>query len=161
MRGHVIVIDMGKTLSKASLWSPEGRMLERLTRPNGPVQGPGYAALDASGIEEWLSGALQQLGRLAPVSDLIPVTHGAAFALIRDGQLALAPSVDVALAHEAADAPSQQVRGGGLDPDLPFGRSLADPARHRSLLGSDPLADLASDLGDGRRQLLEALRAMG
>ena len=91
MRGHVIVIDLGKTLSKASLWSPEGRMLERLTRPNAPVQGPGYAALDAQGVEEWLFGALQQLARLAPVTDLIPVAHGAAFALVRDGRLAVPP----------------------------------------------------------------------
>jgi sugar (pentulose or hexulose) kinase len=91
MRGHVIVIDVGKTLSKASLWSPEGRMLERLTRPNRPVRGPGYAALDAAGIEEWLSGALRQLAALAPVTDLVPVAHGAAFALVRDGRLAVPP----------------------------------------------------------------------
>ncbi|MFM2289741.1 MAG: hypothetical protein RL684_2884 [Pseudomonadota bacterium] len=91
MRGHVIVIDMGKTLSKVSLWSPQGRMLERLTRPNLPVQGPGYAALDAQGIEEWLVGALRQLGQLAPVTGLIPVAHGASFVLVSDGRLAVPP----------------------------------------------------------------------
>ena len=81
-----IVLDVGKTLSKLSLWTPEGRLLERRTRPN-----PRSGTLDASGIENWIEGTLRELGMLAHIGSIIPVSHGAAAAVIRDGALAQAP----------------------------------------------------------------------
>ena len=91
MRGHTIVIDIGKTRSKASLWSADGRRLAYRARRNLSIQGPGYRALDAQGIESWLVKALAELGTLAPVARVIPVAHGAAMALLRDGKLLLPP----------------------------------------------------------------------
>ena len=81
-----IVLDVGKTLSKLSLWTPEGRLLERRTRPN-----PRSGTLDASGIETWIEGTLREFGTLAHIGSIIPVSHGAAAAIIRDGALAEAP----------------------------------------------------------------------
>jgi len=93
LRGHTVVIDVGKTLSKVSLWAPDGTLVERRTRPNARVTGPGYVALDAAGIEAWLAESLTALGRLAPIDAIVPVAHGAAIAIVRDGRL-YAPPMD-------------------------------------------------------------------
>lgn len=89
----VIVLDVGKTVSKATLWAPDGQLVRRLTRPNAAIQTARYRALDAAGIEEWLVDALAQLAPVMPVSDIVPVGHGAAMALIGDRGL-LIPPVD-------------------------------------------------------------------
>jgi sugar (pentulose or hexulose) kinase len=81
-----IVLDVGKTLSKLSLWTSEGRLLERRTRPN-----PRIGTLDAAGIEAWVEATLREFAGLAHVGALIPVSHGAAAAVIRDGKLVQAP----------------------------------------------------------------------
>jgi sugar (pentulose or hexulose) kinase len=81
-----IVLDVGKTLSKLSLWTPEGRLLERRTRPN-----PRSGTLDASGIEGWIEKTLREFAALAHIGSIIPVSHGAAAAVIRDGVLVQAP----------------------------------------------------------------------
>jgi sugar (pentulose or hexulose) kinase len=87
----VVVLDVGKTLSKASLWAPDGALVARRERPNSRVQGPGYVALDVHGIEDWFARALTEFGRLAPVAAIVPVAHGAAMAVVRDGCLLLPP----------------------------------------------------------------------
>ena len=87
MGGYAIVIDLGKTMSKASLWAPEGHLVARRTRANDS----GSSGLDVAGIEHWLAEALRELGALAPVTAVIPVGHGAAFAALREGRLACPP----------------------------------------------------------------------
>jgi sugar (pentulose or hexulose) kinase len=87
----VVVVDVGKTLSKASLWTPDAVLVARRDRPNQRVQGPGYLALDAAGIEDWLASTLTEFGQLAPVVAIVPVAHGAALAVVRDGRLLLPP----------------------------------------------------------------------
>ncbi len=91
MEGYAVVIDVGKTLSKVSLWNPDGRLVERRTRSNERIQGPGYLALDAAGIEEWLVESLSALGRRGRVDSIIPVAHGAAIAVVRNGRLCALP----------------------------------------------------------------------
>jgi sugar (pentulose or hexulose) kinase len=92
-----IVLDVGKTLSKLSLWTPEGHLLERRTRPNPRIgENPGighgqYATLDAAGIEHWVGETLRELAQLAHVGSIVPVSHGAAAAVILDGALVQAP----------------------------------------------------------------------
>ncbi len=86
-----IVLDVGKTLAKLSLWDRAGRLIERRTRPNERVDAGGYAALDADGIETWAATVLTEFARLGPVSTIVPVAHGAAVAVVRDGRLACAP----------------------------------------------------------------------
>jgi hypothetical protein len=44
LEGHTVAADVGKTQSKVSLWNPEGVLVERCTRANEGMQGPGYAA---------------------------------------------------------------------------------------------------------------------
>ena len=56
--GNTVVIDIGKTLSKASLWTPDGRMVARLARANERVAGPGWLTLDVEGIDEPVSVTL-------------------------------------------------------------------------------------------------------
>ena len=49
MKGRAtIVLDIGKTLAKLSLWSPDGAMIERRVRANARVATGSYAALDLS-----------------------------------------------------------------------------------------------------------------
>jgi len=86
-----IVLDIGKTLSKAGLWDAEGSLLAKRARPN-ERQGSGeYLALDASAIAEWLIGVLREFSALTNVGRIIPVSHGAGAALIHGGQLILPP----------------------------------------------------------------------
>jgi sugar (pentulose or hexulose) kinase len=89
--GLIVVLDVGKTTSKLSLWDRGGALLARETRRNAQVDAGPYPALDAGGIEAWLMGALAGFAGRGRISDIIPVAHGAALAVIRGGKLALAP----------------------------------------------------------------------
>lgn len=88
--GFAIVIDIGKTVSKVSLWSREGRMLDRKVRPNAPVERDGARRLDVAGIASFVEEALASHAN-QPVEYIVPVGHGAAVAAIREGALAFAP----------------------------------------------------------------------
>jgi len=80
----IIVIDLGKTLSKVSLWSAEGAMLDRQVRPAAPRELGSVRRLDSDGIETWL---IEALGRYAreDVRAIIPVGHGAGVVAIEGG----------------------------------------------------------------------------
>ncbi|KUR70268.1 carbohydrate kinase [Novosphingobium fuchskuhlense] len=90
--GAFIVIDMGKSLSKVSLWDRAGRRLDVRARPNAV----GGGRLDVVGIAAWLVEALGAWSA-HPVEAIVPVGHGAGAAALRDGALAFAP-----LDYEAA-----------------------------------------------------------
>ena len=85
-----VVVDVGKTLAKVSLWSADGRMLDRQVRPNQFCGLDGIARLDARGIAAWLPGALARYAQ-HPVAAIIPVAHGAGIVAIREGELAFPP----------------------------------------------------------------------
>lgn len=88
----IVVLDIGKTMAKLSLWDEAGGLVARETRANARlVSAAGYPALDAAGIEAWLGETLSKFARLGDVGAIIPVGHGAAAAVIRDGALAAAP----------------------------------------------------------------------
>ncbi len=89
--GDIIVLDVGKTLSKLSRWSPDGALLDKVTRPNAKVEMDGISVLDADGIGAWLTEMLRDWAKHGTVSAIIPVGHGAGVAAIRDGQLAFPP----------------------------------------------------------------------
>jgi sugar (pentulose or hexulose) kinase len=91
VRGNLVVLDIGKTLSKLSLWTPEGELLERRERRNQRCYSGGRLVLDVNGIEEWLTEALGDLPGKERIGGIIPIGHGAAAALIRDGALAAPP----------------------------------------------------------------------
>jgi sugar (pentulose or hexulose) kinase len=86
-----IVLDVGKTLAKLSLWTADEKLIERRTHTNATVNAEGYRALDVQGIEEWMAGVLYEFARLAAVEHIIPIAHGSAAALVRGGALVCAP----------------------------------------------------------------------
>ncbi|MDO7836621.1 FGGY family carbohydrate kinase [Sphingobium sp. HBC34] len=88
--GVTVVIDLGKTLSKVSLWDRAGQMLDRQVRPNRPIIDGGLRRLDADGIGDWLIECLSRYSG-HPVQRIIPVGHGAGVAALIDGRLAFAP----------------------------------------------------------------------
>lgn len=89
--GLTVVLDVGKSLTKLSLWDVSGTMIARETRPNRRVDAGAYAALDALGIETWAAGVLSDFATRGRVTGIVPVAHGAALAILRDGNLACAP----------------------------------------------------------------------
>lgn len=91
-----VVIDIGKTHAKVSLWDEQGRLLSRRMRANERRLAAGrsdnrspyaYRALDVEGIDPWLMDSLAACAREAHVVRIVPVGHGAAAALLRDGRL--------------------------------------------------------------------------
>ena len=89
--GWTIVLDVGKTLSKATLWNDAGRLVASRTRPNSLCHSDGYTCLDADAIERWLEFVLSEFAALGPVSAIVPVAHGAAAALVLDDRLECSP----------------------------------------------------------------------
>jgi sugar (pentulose or hexulose) kinase len=86
-----VVVDIGKTHSKLTLWTPDGVLMARRSRPNAVVDAGGYRALDAVAIEVWTAATLKEFAGLGHVGTIVPVGHGAAAVLIRDERLACAP----------------------------------------------------------------------
>lgn len=89
--GWTVVLDVGKTLSKASLWDENGNRIASQSRPNQSVIHDGLPVLDAHGIESWLIQALSEFAKLGPIDSIVPVAHGAGAALVRAGQLQYPP----------------------------------------------------------------------
>lgn len=91
MSRAIVVLDVGKTLSKLSLWSHDGRLLANTNRPNDRIDTGAYVCLDAAGIEEFLLDSLKTFAKIADVGAIVPVGHGAAAAIINPRGLVLPP----------------------------------------------------------------------
>lgn len=89
--GSTLVLDVGKTHAKLSLRDERGRCVERWLRANARQTASGFLALDVAGIDRWLIESLAVCPRKAKVRRIIPVAHGAAAALLRNGRLWLDP----------------------------------------------------------------------
>jgi sugar (pentulose or hexulose) kinase len=89
-RGRAIVVDIGKTHAKVSLWSRDGLCLEKQSRANLPQANGRYPTLDTAATAEWLIDCLKSFAD-HPVEAIVPVAHGAAIAGIRDAVLAFPP----------------------------------------------------------------------
>jgi sugar (pentulose or hexulose) kinase len=127
-----VVLDVGKTLTKLSLWDRSGLLVARETRPNERVDAGPYAALDANGIEDWASEVLTDFARRGRVSAIVPVAHGAAVAVLRDGRLACAPPdyeepvpTSIRAAYDADREAFAQTGSPSLPDGLNFGVQLA------------------------------------
>lgn len=90
IQGVAIVADFGKSVSKISLWSREGRLLDRQTRANTPCEADGIRRLDTEGIGDWLVAALAKYAA-EPVEAIVPVGHGAGVAALAGDKLIFAP----------------------------------------------------------------------
>jgi sugar (pentulose or hexulose) kinase len=110
--GSTIVLDVGKTHAKLSLWDEQGRCVERWTRANEPRVGSAYGVLDVEGIDRWLIESLAACPRKADVRRIIPVAHGAAAALLREGRLFVDP-MDY---EEAVPEPERRAYSAQRDP---------------------------------------------
>lgn len=86
--GDVVVLDLGKTLTKLSLFSEEARLLVQRTYKNRNVVADGRRWLDTDGIELWARTTLHEFARLGSPAAIVPVGHGAAAALVRGDALA-------------------------------------------------------------------------
>jgi sugar (pentulose or hexulose) kinase len=83
-KGCVVVLDVGKTLSKLTIWSPDRKLMERRTHRNSRAVGDGYPALDVKGIGFWLAQTLAAYAHMGEITAIIPVGHGAAACLVND-----------------------------------------------------------------------------
>lgn len=89
-RGVFIVIDLGKTVSKVSLWTHGGRVIDRQIRPNSSIEIDGVRRLDAASTGAWLIAALAQYAS-HPIELIIPVGHGAGAVAIVEGAMPFLP----------------------------------------------------------------------
>ena len=89
--GSIVVVDIGKTLSKVTLWTKDGELRDRRTRPNQARTIDGLRRLDTAGIADWIVEVLSSY-RERSVEAIIPVGHGAGIvALDAGGTLAFEP----------------------------------------------------------------------
>ncbi len=72
-RGFIVVLDVGKSLTKLTLWSPERRMVDRRTRANQSHAMGAFLCLDTAGIAAWLEETLSQFARQGDIAAIIPV----------------------------------------------------------------------------------------
>jgi sugar (pentulose or hexulose) kinase len=86
--GCVAVLDVGKTLTKLDLVTEEGRLLAQRSYKNRTIESDGRRWLDTEGIDAWLRANLKELAKLRFPTAIVPVGHGAAAALVREGALA-------------------------------------------------------------------------
>jgi sugar (pentulose or hexulose) kinase len=91
LTGTVVVLDVGKTLTKLGCWSEDGALLAKLVRPNLRVMHDSLARLDVDGIGRFALASLSRFARHGPIAAIIPVAHGAAVAGIRGAALAFQP----------------------------------------------------------------------
>lgn len=83
-----VVLDIGKTVAKASLWDGAGAMIARESRANETVVAECYRALDADGIDHWFGNTLSEFAAIGRIGAIVPVAHGAAAAILDKGGLA-------------------------------------------------------------------------
>jgi sugar (pentulose or hexulose) kinase len=122
----VLVLDVGKTHSKLTLESLEGRPPVRRVRANAAPIVDGRAILDAEGIETWMVETIPELAAQARIVAIAPVGHGAAAALVEGDRLA-APVLD----YEAVPSTSRY----DAERD-PFTRTLSPRLRGGLNLGA-------------------------
>src|SRR5271154_6930126 len=103
--GWIIVLDIGKTLAKATLWNEAGECVAQHSRLNQRRASAPVPSLDVAGIEGWLVGVLSEYAALGPISAIVPVAHGAGVALIRRERLQC-PPLDYEWAGVGADRAS-------------------------------------------------------
>jgi sugar (pentulose or hexulose) kinase len=90
-QGSIIVLDVGKTLAKLTLWSPERQPVERRSRPNNHIVNEGIPCLDVDGIDAWLGETLAEFAPKGHISAIVPVAHGASGCIVDDNGLCVAP----------------------------------------------------------------------
>lgn len=125
MKASIVVIDIGKSRSKLTLWR-EGEILRRVDRSNVVCVRGGLAQLDVEGIKSWLLASLAEFAAETDIEAIIPTAHGAG-AVLLDGDKTVAaidyetptPS-ELASLYEGERDPFEAT----LSPRLPDGLNL-------------------------------------
>lgn len=78
----LIVLDIGKTNAKLALIDAQGRVLAEQRRSNAVLNEGPYPHLDTEGTWNWMLATCRDFARIAQVSAIVPVTHGATAALV-------------------------------------------------------------------------------
>lgn len=86
-----VVLDVGKTISKLSLWDAFGNQIISKTYKNVISKNEHYQMLDTKGIKEWLLQTLKEFAKIGIIEAIIPVAHGAACAILKNGETLFDP----------------------------------------------------------------------
>jgi len=132
---RTIVVDIGKTNAKVSLWGSGGEQLQRRLRANDPhpATNAPYRALDVHGIDAWLVDSIRAFAAEGPVRRIITVGHGAAVALLQDGELYADPldyEVEFPAAERSAYLTQRDPFTQTGSPALPMGLNLGMQLHH-------------------------------
>lgn len=140
--GGTIVVDVGKTNAKCSLWDARGRQVARCVRANGAGAESTYRALDVNGIDAFVIESLAEFAGTENVRRIITVGHGAGAALLKDGRLFAAPmdyEDDVDDTERARYCSQRDAFADTGSPFLPLGLNLGIQLhRLETLLGPLP-----------------------
>ena len=125
----IAVVDIGKTRSKLTLWAEDGKPLWQADYANAiGAQTP--RQLDLPGIAGWLKRALSEAARLARITAVVPVGHGAAGVLMT-GEAPLcaldyeaAPPAELAELYDGLRDPFEATLSPRLAGGLNFGLQL-------------------------------------
>jgi L-fuculokinase len=124
LQDALIVLDIGKTNVKLALVDAAGKLMAEERRPNAILNDGPYPHHDVDGIWEWMMATCRGFGRIAQVSAIVPVTHGATAALVdRDGLVLPVLDYEAALPgadYDAVRPPYAET----LSPALPVGLNL-------------------------------------
>ncbi len=125
--GHAVIVDIGKTRSKVTLWSRDGKLLEKRSRANSVIVTEGVPSLDVAGIASLIDESLSCFAE-HPVEYIVPVAHGAGVTAIRNGTLAYPPldyeaepPAQIVEAYRAIRAPFSETGSPPLPAGLNFG----------------------------------------
>ena len=125
----IAIVDIGKTRSKLTLWAPDGKLRREFDYVNAiGVQRP--RQLDLNGVGGWLKRALAHAARLARITAIVPVAHGAAGVLLA-GEAPLcaldyeaAPPREIAKAYDTLRDPFEATLSPRLADGLNLGAQL-------------------------------------
>lgn len=122
-----VVLDIGKTNAKLALLDASGKIMAEQRCPNTIASGGPYPHYDTERIWDWLLATLHAFAQQADIAAIVPVTHGAAAALVDDDGLVL-PVLDYESAlPQTLDRQYQALRplfAETFSPDLPAGLNL-------------------------------------
>lgn len=131
--GFTIVVDIGKTNAKVSLWDSAGGQVARNSRANQAGQAAEFRALDVAGIDAFVFESLTEFAAAEEVRRIITVGHGAGAAFLRGGQLFAEPMDYEESATDAVRDDYRSQRDAFTDtgsPFLPLGLNLGMQLHH-------------------------------
>ncbi len=120
----IAVLDIGKTHAKLALVAG-GRVLDLRRTHVDEAPAPPYLHLPTEAIWRWALGELSALGKIARITDIVPVAHGASVAVIDDQGLVL-PMLDYQQEigdYDSAYEPLARDFAATLSPRLPCGHN--------------------------------------